>query len=86
VAGSELSDYAALNPNNRRYIANRPCPELQGQDQFVLQGADELTWDRLQIGACQLADLGMRHLEVDRAPSATSLDCERPDPAVDAYA
>ena len=27
-----LSSYAALNPNNRRYIANRPCPEMQGQD------------------------------------------------------
>ena len=27
-----LSSYAALNPNNRRYIAHRPCPELQGQD------------------------------------------------------
>ena len=27
-----MSSYAALNPTNRRYIANRPRPELQGQD------------------------------------------------------
>jgi hypothetical protein len=30
-----LSSYAALNLNNRRYIAYRPCPELQGQDQIA---------------------------------------------------
>jgi hypothetical protein len=29
---TKLSSYAALNPNNRRYIAGRPCPEMQGQD------------------------------------------------------
>ena len=28
-----MSSYAALNSNNRRYIANRPCPEMRGQDQ-----------------------------------------------------
>ncbi len=27
-----LGSYAALNPNNRRYIAYGPCPEMQGQD------------------------------------------------------
>ena len=30
-----MSSHAALNPNNRRYIAYRPCPEMQGQDQIV---------------------------------------------------
>jgi len=30
-----LSSHAALNLNNRRYIAHRPCPELQGQDQTL---------------------------------------------------
>jgi len=28
-----LSNHATLNLINRRYIANRPCPEMQGQDQ-----------------------------------------------------
>lgn len=32
-SGKGLSSYAALTLNNRRYIAYRPCPELQGQDQ-----------------------------------------------------
>ena len=27
-----LSSYAALNLDNRRYIAYGPCPEMQGQD------------------------------------------------------
>ena len=30
-----MSSYAALNPNNRRYIAYRPCPDLQRQDHAV---------------------------------------------------
>ena len=31
-----MSSQAALNTNNRRYIAYRPCPEMQGQDQKEL--------------------------------------------------
>ena len=30
--GNGLASYVALNLNNRRYIADRPCPGLQGQD------------------------------------------------------
>lgn len=30
-----MSRCAALNSNMRRYIANRPCPAMQGQDQHL---------------------------------------------------
>ena len=38
-----LSSYAALNPNNRRYIAYRPCPDLQGRDHNAAQSTADRT-------------------------------------------
>ena len=61
-----MSSYAAPNPNNRRYIAYRPCPKLQGQDQSVSLAASPASASRGEIvGLVAAASDDYRVVEVE---------------------
>jgi hypothetical protein len=52
-----LSSYAELNPNNRCYIAHRPCLGMQGQDQtgfFDIRRSSGLGWQPVRCGCFSL--------------------------------